>query len=144
MSNNSHHQHQLYHNIYSLCSIQVRYTIAIASKPRDGLPPMQFQEVEVDLFNDGQLDEHFLTKVNRKGQVRVFPPVPSLRCNLCQSAGSLFAFIFCCSFCFVPLTTTVYLNANSYIHCLVLHRSQHSLLPHSINPWPTVWKSPII
>ncbi|KAJ9639701.1 hypothetical protein H2204_003772 [Knufia peltigerae] len=30
---------------------------------------MQFQEVEVDLFNDGQLDEHFLTKVNRKGQV---------------------------------------------------------------------------
>ncbi|KEF51398.1 uncharacterized protein A1O9_12547, partial [Exophiala aquamarina CBS 119918] len=68
--------HRLYHNHYSLCSLQVRYTIAIAGPPRDGLPPMQFDEVVVDLFNDGQLDEHFLTKVNRKGQARL--PVPAL------------------------------------------------------------------
>jgi glutathione S-transferase len=62
-------RYRLYHNIYSLCSLQVRYTVAIAGEPRDGLPQMEIEEVPIDLFNNGQLDEFFLTKVNRKGQV---------------------------------------------------------------------------
>ena len=50
-------KYQLYHNIYSICSQQVRYTIAVAGKPGDGLASMQIEEIAVDLFNNGQLDE---------------------------------------------------------------------------------------
>lgn len=60
----------LYHYQYSLCSLQVRYTLAIAGEQRDGLAPMHIKEIPVDLLKEGQLDEFFLTKVNRKGQAR--------------------------------------------------------------------------
>lgn len=61
---------KLYHNLYSLCSLQVRYTIAIAGKQRKEFPQMHLEEVAVNLLNEGQLDEFFMTKVNRKGQAR--------------------------------------------------------------------------
>jgi hypothetical protein len=48
---------------------------------------MQFEEVEIDIFNDGQLNEHYLTKVNRKGQVRLPVSVNKWSFNLMQCLG---------------------------------------------------------
>jgi hypothetical protein len=61
-------KYSLYHNDYSLCSLQVRYTLALAGKPREGLVAMQIDLIDVDLLNSGQLDESFLTNINPKGQ----------------------------------------------------------------------------
>lgn len=62
---------KLYHYKYSLCSLQVRYTLAVAGEQREGLAPMHIEEIPVDLMKDDQLDDFFLTKVNRKGQARL-------------------------------------------------------------------------
>ncbi|KAK5200287.1 hypothetical protein LTR92_000830 [Exophiala xenobiotica] len=67
-------KYHLYHNDYSLYSLQVRYTLALAGKPREGLAPMQIELTDVDLFNSGQLAEFFLTNINPKGQAGGFRP----------------------------------------------------------------------
>ncbi|KAJ9497466.1 hypothetical protein H2202_006890 [Exophiala xenobiotica] len=66
-------KYHLYHNDYSLCSLQVRYTLALAGKPREGLATMHIELIDVDLFNSGQLDEFFLTNINPKGQADLLP-----------------------------------------------------------------------
>ncbi|KAI1617798.1 hypothetical protein EDD36DRAFT_459471 [Exophiala viscosa] len=49
----------------------VRYTIAIAGTPRQGVPPATFEEKVVEIFSQEQLEESFLRDVNSKGQVPV-------------------------------------------------------------------------
>ena len=47
----------------------VRYTIAVAGKPGQGLPPATIEEKVVEIFSQEQLEESFLRDVNPKGQV---------------------------------------------------------------------------
>ena len=60
----------LYHNYYSICSIMMRYLVAVRGRPASGAPDEEFQEDHVDIFHEGQLEEHFLCDVNPLGQVR--------------------------------------------------------------------------
>ena len=71
-------KYHLYHNTYSLCSLQVRYTLALAGNPTKGLAPMQIELTDVDLFNSGQLDEFFLTNINPRGQARCVPSIANV------------------------------------------------------------------
>jgi hypothetical protein len=59
----------LYHNIWSICSTMVRYTLAVRGAPSNSAEAMVIQEQEVDIYNNAQLEEHFLLQVNPKGQV---------------------------------------------------------------------------
>jgi len=61
----------LYHHPFSVCSLMVRYTLAIAGPTNQYTTSMDVVEKEIDIYNSGQLDEHFLTRVNPKGQVPV-------------------------------------------------------------------------
>lgn len=47
----------------------VRYTIAIAGKPHEGIAEMSVEERIVDIFGNEQLEEQFLRDINPKGQV---------------------------------------------------------------------------
>lgn len=47
----------------------VRYTIALQGSAKDPASEIPIQEQVVDIFNEEQLSEHFLCKVNPKGQV---------------------------------------------------------------------------
>jgi hypothetical protein len=60
----------LYYHPFSVCSIMVRYTYALRGPPKDSTSDMSVQEQMVDIFNDEQLSEHFLTAINPKGQVK--------------------------------------------------------------------------
>jgi hypothetical protein len=60
----------LYHNPYSICSIMVRYTLAVRGAPQNPPAMMAVEEQEVDIYNGAQLDQHFLLEVNAQGQVR--------------------------------------------------------------------------
>jgi hypothetical protein len=67
-------KYTLYYHPYSICSLQVLYTLAIAAaNSSEGDPLLEVERRIVDIFNDAQLEETFLTRVNPKGQVR-FPP----------------------------------------------------------------------
>lgn len=57
----------LYHNPYSVCSIMVRYTLALRGPAKDNLPALEVEEKPVDIFNQEQLSEDFL-KINPYGQ----------------------------------------------------------------------------
>ncbi|KPI36525.1 uncharacterized protein AB675_4437 [Cyphellophora attinorum] len=62
----------LYYHPYSICSLQVLYTLAIAAAYTDagkGVP--EIEQHFVDIFKDDQLEETFLTRINPKGQVPV-------------------------------------------------------------------------
>jgi hypothetical protein len=60
----------LYYHPYSICSLQVLYTFAIArAYTNAGEDKLEIEEHFVDIFKDDQLDETFLTRVNPKGQV---------------------------------------------------------------------------
>jgi hypothetical protein len=61
--------HTLLHNHFSICSLMVRYTIALRGSAEDPASEIPIQEQSVDIFNDEQLSEHFLCNVNPKGQV---------------------------------------------------------------------------
>jgi hypothetical protein len=63
----------LWHNTYSICSIMVRYTIKLRGTPRSPASEMTFEEREVDIFHDEQLEESFFCEVNPKGQVSEGP-----------------------------------------------------------------------
>ena len=60
----------LYHNTYSICSIMVRQTLAIRGRPGENYPKLSIKEVVVDIFNEEQFSEHFLSDINALGQVR--------------------------------------------------------------------------
>ena len=64
----------LYYHPYSVCSIMVRYTLAVAGEARDGVAEMHVEEKMVDIFQYKQLEEQFLRGINPKGQVRRTSP----------------------------------------------------------------------
>ncbi|KAJ5157225.1 uncharacterized protein N7482_008325 [Penicillium canariense] len=71
----------LYHNIYSICSMMVRYTLALRGPPKDDHSAMDVTEVAVDLFKGENLTEEFLCDINKYAQVPVLDdrkgnPVP--------------------------------------------------------------------
>lgn len=59
----------LYHNTYSICSIMMRYLMRIRGEPVDEASRMLVEEKLIDIFNEEQLAEDYLLKVNRNGQV---------------------------------------------------------------------------
>ncbi|OAP60326.1 hypothetical protein AYL99_05328 [Fonsecaea erecta] len=69
----------LHHNHFSICSIMVRYTVALRGAPQDAASEVPIQEQSVDIFHEEQLSEHFLTNINPKGQVPVLtsPALPA-------------------------------------------------------------------
>ncbi len=60
----------LYYHPYSICSIMVRYTLALRGPPKAGSPDVTVREEVVDI-NDSldQLTENYLCNINPKGQV---------------------------------------------------------------------------
>ena len=60
----------LYHNYYSICSIMMRYLVRIRGEPGDVASKMNIEIRDVDIFNEEQFSEEYLTKVNPNGQVR--------------------------------------------------------------------------
>jgi hypothetical protein len=79
----------LYHHPYSICSIMVRYTLALRGSPKDPSSQINVTEKVVDIFHEAQLEEDFLLNINAKGQVRTFPlphpPSPSTTPQLTPS-----------------------------------------------------------
>ena len=59
----------LYHNPYSICSIQMRYLIRVKGEPEDSGSQMIIQDKLVDIFNEEQFSEEYLTRINPNGQV---------------------------------------------------------------------------
>lgn len=60
----------LYHNPYSVCSIMVRYTLALSGLAKDDPPALEVEEKCVDIFDEEQLSEDFL-KINPYGQASI-------------------------------------------------------------------------
>ena len=58
----------LYHNPFSLCSLMVRFTLALISQFEP--LPLKLEEREIDIQHGGQLEEFYLCEVNPKGTVR--------------------------------------------------------------------------
>lgn len=59
----------LYHHIYSVRSLMVRYAFAIAGEVDPVSSGIKIREESIDIFHDEQLNEHFLLDINPKGQV---------------------------------------------------------------------------
>lgn len=59
----------LYFNPYSICSLMVLYTMALRGETKDPESEMTVETLEVDIFHEKQLDEHFLCEINAEGQV---------------------------------------------------------------------------
>jgi hypothetical protein len=53
----------LYHNAYSICSLMVRYTLALKGPPKDEHSTLNVREVSVDLFKGEHLTEEFLCDI---------------------------------------------------------------------------------
>ena len=60
----------LYYNPYSICSLQVLYTLKLRGEARDRHSEMIVHLHKVDILHEEQLDEHFLCEINDHGQVR--------------------------------------------------------------------------
>lgn len=65
--------HVLYIQSYSICSLMVRYTLAIRGQAKNEAAEIIVEEREIDTFHEAQLDEHFLCEINPKGQVIALP-----------------------------------------------------------------------
>jgi hypothetical protein len=68
-SNDQNTPYILYHNTYSMCSLMVRYTLAVRGAPHSPAAAMTVDEQMLDIFHEAQFDEDFLLNVNPKGQV---------------------------------------------------------------------------
>jgi hypothetical protein len=66
--------HTLYHNKFSICSLMVRYTIALRGPPHDASSQILIREQDIDIFHEEQLSEQFLCEINAKGQVYLLIP----------------------------------------------------------------------
>ena len=62
-------QADLYYNKFSICSLMVRYSIALRGKPKSPKDHIQFHEKHVDIHNGEQFTENYLRHINPKGQV---------------------------------------------------------------------------
>jgi hypothetical protein len=91
-SNDQNTPYVLYHNTYSICSLMVRYTLAVRGTPHSPAAAMTVDEQMVDIFHEAQLDEDFLLNVNPKGQVST-QRIIQLVCfqDSCQEQGALLA-----------------------------------------------------
>ncbi|KAH8814838.1 hypothetical protein F5884DRAFT_841009 [Xylogone sp. PMI_703] len=61
----------LYHNHYSLCSLMVRFTLALCKEQGEREGSLRVEEHEVNIQNGGQLSEYYLCDVNPYGTVPV-------------------------------------------------------------------------
>ena len=59
----------LYHNYYSICSVMMRYLVRIKGEPKDAASKMNIEDKLINIFNEEQLSEEYLTQVNENGQV---------------------------------------------------------------------------
>lgn len=60
----------LYHHPLSLCSKMVRYSLAIAGTPAEGMLPVSLELYKIDIVEKNeQFTELYLCEVNPKGQV---------------------------------------------------------------------------
>ena len=71
--------HTLYHNLYSVCSLMVRYSFALRGSPKS---PSQENEIRINeqsiALTGEQLTEHYLCDINANGEVPVLaPPEPA-------------------------------------------------------------------
>lgn len=73
----------LYHNRLSICSIMVRYTLAIRGIAKDTASEMVVEEREIDIFHEEQLEESYLCDVNPKGQVSWYITALNKPCIIC-------------------------------------------------------------
>lgn len=65
-------EYTLYHNTFSICSIMMRYLIAVRGEPADAASSMGvIKEKMIDIFNEEQLEEDYLLHVNPRGQVNI-------------------------------------------------------------------------
>ena len=71
MDNKSQASHyELYINHFSICSLQVLYTLALRGEAKDEASEMIVDKHEIDLYHEGQLEEQFLYEINDEGLVR--------------------------------------------------------------------------
>jgi hypothetical protein len=70
MAENGTSTYILYYNPYSICSIQVNYTLELRGEPKDAASAMNIEKRVVNIFNQEQLTENFLCEINAEGQVR--------------------------------------------------------------------------
>jgi len=77
----------LYHNYYSICSIMIRYLLAVRGEPLDAASTMVVEEKAIDIFNEEQLAEDYLLHVNPRGQVPVLGNPAVFDFPLAQSAA---------------------------------------------------------
>ena len=63
--------HKIYYHRYSICSLMVRYMLALRGHPKPSSSDILVDLHEVDIFHGAQLEEHFLLDINPKGQVDV-------------------------------------------------------------------------
>ncbi|OAP60325.1 hypothetical protein AYL99_05327 [Fonsecaea erecta] len=61
----------LFYNDYSICSIMVRYTIALCRRLQGDGDPLNIEETPVNIQQGGQLTEYYLCEVNPRGTVPV-------------------------------------------------------------------------
>ena len=61
--------HKLYFHPYSICSLMVRYALALRGEAKMSSSEIIVDLHEVDMFHGAQLEEHFLLDINPKGQV---------------------------------------------------------------------------
>ena len=61
--------HNLYHFNYSVCSIMVRYTVAVRGQAKDPGHEIIIEEKEVNLWKAEQISEHYLCDINAYGEV---------------------------------------------------------------------------
>lgn len=61
----------LYHNAYSVCSIMVRYTLALRGHLKDEHSALNVRGVSVDPFKGELLTEQFLCEINKYWQVSI-------------------------------------------------------------------------
>ena len=59
----------LFYNPYSVCSLMVLYTLALKGNHKHAKDEINVQTKFVDIFNEEQLEEHFLCNINDHGQV---------------------------------------------------------------------------
>ena len=62
-------QFVLYHNYWSICSIQTRYIWALRGSPKDTASDIPLVEKAIDIQGGEQLSEECLCEINPKGEV---------------------------------------------------------------------------
>lgn len=59
----------LYHNLFSLRSIMIRWLIHIRGEPKDEESRMDISFEEIDIFQEEQFSERYLCEISPNGEV---------------------------------------------------------------------------